>query len=95
MKISNEQIQQMMQTYGVKGVGKVQKPEKTETVQKAADASLSLASQEITKALGVIAKTSDVRTDKVAALKAQIEAGTYLVSGSNIADSILARKDAE
>lgn len=95
MKISNEQIQQMMQTYGVKGVGKVQKAEKTEAVSKAAEPSLSLASQEISKALGVIAKTSDVRADKVAALKAQIEAGTYQISGSDIAESILARKDVE
>lgn len=95
MKISNEQIQQMMQTYGVKGVGKVPKPEKTETVQKAADASLSLESRDISKALGVIAKTADVRADKVAALKAQIEAGTYQVSGSDIADSIVARNHAE
>lgn len=95
MKISNEQIQQMTQVYGVKGAGKVHKPEKTETVQKAADAFLSLESQDISKALGVIAKTADVRTDKVAALKAQIEAGTYQVSGSDIADSLVARKRAE
>ena len=95
MKISNEQIQQMMQTYGVKGAGKVQKSEKTEKVQKAADASLSLASQDISKALGVIDKTPDVRTDKVAALKAQLESGNYQVSGSDVADAIFSRRNSD
>lgn len=89
MKITNEQTQQIMQAYGVKGAGKAKKPGAADSAQKADDASLSAASQEITKALSLISKSPDVRPDKVAALKAQIEAGTYQVSGKDIAGAIL------
>jgi len=91
MKISSEQVQQILKSYGVKGPSKAQKAEQAGAVQPADDAALSMASQEISKALALISKTSDVRADKVAALKAQIEAGTYQVSGSDIADSVWAR----
>lgn len=91
MKISSEQVQQILKSYGVKGPAKVQKADQAGAVQPAADAALSAASQEISKALALIGKTSDVRADKVAALKARIDAGTYQVSGSDVANSIWAR----
>lgn len=91
MKISSEQVQQILSSYGVKGPSRVQKTEQAGAVQPADDAALSTASQEITKALALISRTSDVRADKVAALKARIDAGTYQVSGGDIANSVWAR----
>lgn len=91
MKISSEQVQQILKSYGVKGPSRAHKAEQAGAVQPADDAALSTASQEISKALALISKTPDVRADKVAALKAQIEAGTYQVSGADVADSVWAR----
>lgn len=91
MKISSEQVQQILQSYGVKGPAKAQKTGQPGAVQPTDDAALSAASQEITKALALISRTSDVRADKVAALKARIDAGTYQVPGTAIADSVWAR----
>lgn len=91
MKISTEQVQQILKSYGVKGPARAQKADQPGAVQPTDDAALSTASQEITKALALISRTSDVRADKVAALKSRIDAGTYQVSGTDIADSVWAR----
>lgn len=89
MKISSEQIQQMLQARAVKGAGKVQKTAPLDAVAKVDGAALSVAGQDITKALSLISKTSDVRADKVAALKERIAAGTYDVAGADIVGSLL------
>ncbi|MBO9540054.1 flagellar biosynthesis anti-sigma factor FlgM [bacterium] len=88
MKISSEQIQQMLQTRAVKGAGKVQKTAPVDAVAKVDGAALSVAGQDITKALSLISKTADVRADKVAALKERIAAGTYEVGGADIVGSL-------
>ncbi len=91
MRISNEQIQQVIQTQGVKpksgpaGASRVEGPQAPDAAQ------FSLASQDVTKALGVIAKQPALRVDRVEELKAQIAAGAYQVSGQDIARSILSR----
>lgn len=93
MRISNEQVQQILAAQGVKG------PKATKgtagpgpTSSPASDAvSVSSKGQEIGKALQTLAGLPDVRADRVEALKAQIQAGTYQVSGRDIAESMLKR----
>lgn len=92
MKINNEQSQQIMQAYGLKQVGKASKAEAPGTVQRSDDAALSATGQEISKAMALISKTPDVRLDRVEALKAQFAAGTYQVSGKDVAEAILRRE---
>lgn len=84
-----------MQTQGVKpksgpaGASHVEGPRAADAAQ------FSLTGQEVTKALGVIAKQPALRADRVEELKAQIAAGTYQVSGQDIVKSILARNLAD
>jgi len=95
VRISNEQIQQILQTQGVKPKNGPAGTSRVEGTQAADAAQFSLTSQEVTKALGVIAKQPDLRTDRIEALKAQIAAGTYQVSGQDIAKAILSRNLAD
>jgi negative regulator of flagellin synthesis FlgM len=91
VRISNEQIQQILQTQGVKpksgpvGASRVEGPQAADAAQ------FSVTGQEVTKALGVIAKQPAIRTERVEAIKAQIAAGTYQVSGADVARAILSR----
>lgn len=51
--------------------------------------SFSSIGRDMQTAKSALAGTADVRADKVADLKARIEAGTYNVSGESFADKIL------
>ena len=51
----------------------------------------SPSAQDIQRVLQVIRRLPDVREDRVQSLKAQIESGTYHVSGEDIADLIIRR----
>lgn len=95
VRISNEQIQQILQTQGVKPKNGPAAPSRVEGAQAADAAQFSLTGQEVTKALGVIAKQPALRADKVSEIKAQIAAGTYQVSGQDIARAILSRNLAD
>lgn len=95
MKISPEQVQQLLQAQRVKGTGNVHKTRPVDAAPSTDGASLSAESQEISKALSVIGKTPEARADKVAALKAQVQAGTYAVSGQDVAESVLKRNLAD
>lgn len=57
----------------------------------AAQVDISSATQDILKAKKYLSQVPDVRADRVQALKAQIENGTYHVSGEDIADLIIRR----
>jgi negative regulator of flagellin synthesis FlgM len=50
---------------------------------------LSGRSKEIARAQDLVKSTPEVRTDKVADIKAKIEAGTYNVKAVKVADAIL------
>lgn len=52
---------------------------------------LSDAAREVQMVKRQLAETPDIRVDRVAALKARVEAGTYNVSGEDIADLIIRR----
>lgn len=95
VRISNAQIQQILQAQGVKPKNGPASSSTVEGAQAADAAQFSLAGQEVTKALGVIAKQPPVRADRVEALKAQIAGGTYYVSGQEIARAILSRNLAD
>lgn len=89
MRISNEQVQAIMAAQGTKGTKAAKAVEGAGAVGATDALSMSAMSQEIGKALGSLSQIPDVRADKVAALKAQIEAGTYHVPGRDIARSVL------
>ncbi len=95
MRISNEQIQQILQTQAVKAKGTSAGTSRVDGIQATDAAQFSLTSQEVTKALGVIAKQPALRADRVAELQAQLAAGTYQVSGQDIARAIMSRNLAD
>lgn len=95
MRISNEQIQQILQTQGVKPKSGAAGASRVDAAQAADAADFSLTGQDVTKALGVIAKQPALRADRVEEIKAQIAAGTYQVSGQAIARAILSRNLAD
>lgn len=88
MKINNEQIQQIAEAQGIKAKGKVGRTAQTSGVRESDAVTVSASSQDLGKALSVIANASDVRPEKVADVAKQIEAGTYQPSGSSIVDSL-------
>ena len=59
--------------------------------RQAAQVDVSNAAQEIHKVKKLIGQLPDVRADRVAELKAQVENGTYHVSGEDIADLMIRR----
>ena len=59
--------------------------------QQAAQIDISTTAQDILKAQKYLNRLPDVREERVAALKAQIENGTYNVSGEDIADLMIRR----
>ncbi len=67
-----------------RGIAVVRTPEATRV-------DISGAAQEVRRVTELIKQLPDVREDRVQALKAQIEAGTYHVSSEDIADLIIRR----
>ncbi len=59
--------------------------------RQAAQVNVSATAQEIVKVKKLISELPDVRESRVQALKAQVESGTYNVSGEDIADLIIRR----
>lgn len=91
MRISNEQVQQILAAHKAKapkGVAEVQGV----SGASAPDAvSVSTQGQELQRFLPLLASAPEVRTDLVASLKARVEAGTYAPSGQDVARSVLKR----
>jgi len=70
------------------------KPKKTNTTEKKSfsdSLELSRAGKDFQVAKSAVAAASDVREDKVAQIKAQMEAGTYSVSPKDIAEKLVDR----
>lgn len=61
----------------------------------AAHVDISEQAQAISVASAAVQSAPDVREDLVANLKAQVDAGTYQVSGKDIADQLLRRAQAD
>ena len=76
----------------VYGVGKPKKAVKTGKVQSVRDAvEISSIGKDIQTVKAAVKAAPDVRANKVADIKKQIEAGTYNVSGESFADKLLAK----
>ena len=89
MRISNEQAQQIAAAQKIKrsqGAREVDDVKGVTGTDAVAVSSQGLALQ---KALQVLSSVPDIRSDKVAALKARVDAGTYAVSGRDTAQSML------
>lgn len=91
MRISNEQAQQILAAQGVKGPKAAKGAAGPGPAAPSDAVNMSSMGQEIGKAMQAMAGIPDIRADRVAELKAQIEAGTYHVSGRDIAASVLRR----
>lgn len=89
MKISNEQLSQILKTYNRKdssnSKSQVEKKGKNDKL------SLSLEVKEIQKAKKALEKQPAVRKEKVEDLKQRIKSGTYNVSGEEVAEKMLSR----
>lgn len=79
---------QIGQIYGVKGkykAGAAPKEAGSDKVE------ISSFGRELQIAKQAVAENSDIREDRVAQLKAQIDGGTYNISGESFAEKLLAR----
>lgn len=90
VRISNEQAQQIQAASGVKGTKAAKGAEGPGAVGPSDAVAMSSMGQDVGRVLAALSSVPEpVRADKVAALKAQIEAGTYHVPARDIAQSIL------
>lgn len=81
---------QISQVYGVNGKMKTGAASKTSSVDKV---EISSFGKELQIAKQAIANSSDVRNDRVAELKKQIDNGTYEVSAESFAEKLLSKYD--
>ena len=77
------QIQQLYRTNQVK------KPQKTSSASFSDQLQISSFGKDIQTAKAAVASAPDVRADKVASLKAQVQNGTYNVSNESFAEKLL------
>ena len=77
------QVQQIYQAQQVKKSRQSASVSRTDQVQ------ISSFGKDIQVAKAAVAAASDVRTDKIAALKTQIQNGTYSVSDESFAEKLL------
>lgn len=99
MKISNVESLRASQTDAVSRPTGVTAPVPAGTVGQAgspaAQVELSSQAQALASAKAAVDAAPDTRDDLVAKLKAQIDGGTYQVSGKDIADQMLRRAQAD
>lgn len=96
MKISHRQVEQAAKLFAAQmrtrpvdkteGAGSLRRPDKVE---------LSPESREVQAAFQAVAEAPSVREELVARIKAQVDAGTYRVSGRDVARKMLARSAAD
>ncbi len=95
MKISNEEVTRLLsaptQDRSATATSHVSSPARETLNRSAASVDVSGAAQEIQRVKKLINQLPDVRADRVQALKAQVDNGTYHVSGEDIADLIIRR----
>jgi len=92
MMISRAQIGQVLKIYGSQAVRSSSKAQAPGDVAPKQDKIVLSASQEDQmRVRRIIDDTPDIRLEKVEALKKQIEAGTYKVDPSEVADKMLGR----
>ena len=92
MRINDYRAAQIAQTYGPQGTAESGAKAK-KAGARADGTSLSAAAQELLKARRAVAEAPDVRTDLVAELRRQVQAGTYKVDAREIARRLLPTLD--
>lgn len=80
---------QVNQLYGVKKTGKVGKTGYASSISGTDQVSFSSIGRDMQIAKTTLASIPDVREDRVAALKTQVQNGTYNVSNESFADKLL------
>ena len=98
MKISNEEVSRLLATTPqtraaarANAASSVQADSDLSLASLAAHVKISTDARDINLAKRAVEQVPDVRADRVAALKAQVENGTYKVSSEDIADLIIRR----
>ena len=84
MKIDSYRAAQIAQAYGLQSLDSGQ-PKAKKAGQRPDAASLSAEAQEILRARRAAQEAPDVRADRVAALRQQIQDGTYQVDAQSLA----------
>ncbi len=84
-------LSQIQQVYGV---NKSRRTSKTASTSSGKDAvEISSIGRDIQMAKSAVKDSPDVRQEKIAALKAKIQSGTYDVSGESFADKLMQKFD--
>ncbi len=95
MKISEQEVSRLLAYSPYERTGNPPQAVSTDTAVvrsvQAAHVDISARSQEVQRVTELINRLPEVREDRVQALKAQIENGTYHVSSEDIADLIIRR----
>ena len=94
MKISDQEVSRLLSYSRLERTGTAsQTAAATDVavVRTAARVDISTQAQEVRRVTELIKQLPDVRADRVQALKAQIENGTYHVSSEDIADLMIRR----
>lgn len=78
-------VSQMYKANGTSKVNQTNKPGQKDSVQ------ISRQGKEFQIAKQVVSQSSEIRTDKVEAIKSQMIAGTYQVSNKDVADKLVER----
>jgi negative regulator of flagellin synthesis FlgM len=96
MKISVEEVSRLLAVFPTDRAGNPSRHSPLPTAggsvsQDAASVEVSASAQEVRQVTRLVNQLPDMREDRVQALKAQIENGTYHVSGEDIADLIIRR----
>ena len=78
-------VSQMYKANGTSKVNQASKPGKTDSVQ------ISRQGKEFQIAKQTVLQSSDIRADKVEAIKNQMVAGTYQISNKEVADKLVER----
>ncbi|ADL11795.1 flagellar biosynthesis anti-sigma factor FlgM [Acetohalobium arabaticum] len=90
MKISNEQLSQVLKTYNQKKASK-SNSEAKKSKNKGDKLFISSDAKEMQEAKKALESQPEVRREKVERLKKQIKTGNYNVSGEEVADKMLSR----
>ncbi len=80
-------LSQIQQVYGVNKSRRTSKAASTNSARDAVE--ISSIGRDIQMAKTAVKESPDIRQEKVAALKAQIQSGTYDVSGESFADKLM------
>ncbi|MTI46809.1 flagellar biosynthesis anti-sigma factor FlgM [Sporosalibacterium faouarense] len=87
MKISNNKIQKILQSYNSQQVNK--KDTKTSRLSKKDELKLSTEAKDFQTAMKAVKKIPDIRQEKVTSIKRQVETGTYEIDSGKIVEKML------